>query len=186
MDITQDARYAQIQSETTSETQSQQSLRAFSGFGRSTQLLSEVDTVQAENQKRIKQLSSVISMEEQLKQMQEHGDTIDSNFYKALAAAQSQLDTMNSDAAKRRLELSQKLMGVGTQEETKHQVGLKFRNPFRARKSKKLQIKPFTYTQAKIKPIESLSGISQSIGKITKIGTHIVKPLSLLKASWLT
>lgn len=186
MDTTTDARYLQLETETKQETQATQSKFAFTGFGRSTDIISSVDKVMAENQKRKAQLATVISMETMLKKMQENGDKIDEGFYKALAAQQSKLDEMNQEAAKRRAQVASDLMGIGQSEETKHQVALKFRNSFRPKKYKTLKLKPFTFKAPKIEPIKSLSGITQSIGKITKIGNHLVQPLSLLKPSWRT
>jgi hypothetical protein len=181
-----DARYKQIESETTQETQATQSKFAFTGFGRSTDIISSVDTVMAENQKRKTQLAAVISMETMLEQMQEHGDKIDSNFYKALSQARTKLDEMNQEAAKRRAQIASDLMGLGIKEENKHQVALQYRNSFRPKKYKTLKLKPFTFKAQKIEPIKSLSGLTQSLSRITKIGNHLVKPLSLLQPSWRT
>lgn len=186
MGITTDYRYQQIEAETKQETQATQSKFAFTGFGRSTDIISSVDTVMAENQKRKTQLANVVSMETMLKQMQENGDEIDEGFYKALAAQQSQLDEMNQEAAKRRAQIASDLMGLGIKEENKHQVALQYRNSFRPKKYKTLKLKPFTFKAQKIEPIKGLSGLTQSISKITKIGNHLVKPLSLLQPSWRT
>lgn len=165
MDISNDSRYQQIQKEAERETQSQASLRAFTGWGRTTQLIQETDEIGKKNQERISLLASVISLEAMARSGADVG--------KALAAAQESLSKANTEAAKRRAEIANNLLGAGNAEETKHQVALKYRKTF---KQKGLTIQKTTHYEFKpqkletvkklenIKPLSTLTSIGQSGG----------------------
>lgn len=167
-----DSRLAQIESETLQEQQAQQSLRAFSGFGRSTQLLSEIDVINAEAQKRKTQLEMVIGIEKMIAA----GGGSDS-LYRALGDAQTALNKMAKEAEKRRAQISQNLMGVGIQEERKRQIGLQFRNPFKTTKFKIKQKAQMMTSKigklARIQPFGKITPISKilSIGASKHFGT---------------
>jgi hypothetical protein len=155
-----DERYKLIERETQTEKQSQESLRAFAGWGRSSQLITEVDKILQESQKRSTALSQVITLEEAIKQAPEA-----EGLAEALAAAQAYLNKLGSEAAQRRSQISQNLMGVGLQEAQK----VRPRTSFKTRKFRA------QYTEYKAQKPEKIKTLS----KIQPFG-HI-EPLSKLK-----
>lgn len=165
-----DLRYKQIETETEQESSSQKSKFAFTGFGRSTDLASEVDKVLAEAAKRKQALNEVITIEQQMK----GADTAQLKVLsQMLDSANQKLNKLSEQAAQRRTKVAQDLTKTGIFEESKLKAKLQFRNSFKPKKFKlNSRVKVLKSHAPKIKNIKALSsgkGFApvKSIGQIT-------------------